>query len=226
MTHHSGHIIILRPDLDQLSFEALDHFQKHKDDYNELRQHFSFIDPNKYRGTGRTHFDGNPFYVDKGVLLAYPDTNTNSFDNLEARKLFAKYEDANTSIDTLDDLPFYSLQEMQNVFELIDNKQDYEILKISENIKTPSDKTIGFDIGYIGGDFFSAIADVAIRPMWHPPDFEDMEDVVQHLKCLNQFCLFDTYERAKAYRQTYLSKEWGEKEMSDGQITIIQIENV
>jgi hypothetical protein len=226
MMHHSGHIIILRPDLDQLMFEALDHFQKNRDDYNKLRQHFSFINPNNYRGTGRTHFDGNPFYIDKGVLLSWPDSNTNSFDNLEARKLFAKYEDANTPKDTLDDLPFYSLQEVQEVFELINNKQDYEILKISENKETLSGKTLGFDIGYIGGDFFSAIADVAIKPLWHPPDFEDMVDIVQHLKCLNQFCLFDTYVKAKAYRQTYLSKDWGEKEMSDGQITIIQIENV
>ncbi len=216
----------MRPDLDQLRFEALDHFQKHKADYNELRQHFSFINPNNYRGTGRTHFEGNPFYIDKGVLLSYPDTNINSLDNVEARKLFAKYEDANTPADTLDDLPFYSLQEMQNVFEFITNKQDYEILKISENKETLSNKTLGFDIGYIGGDFFSAIADVAIKPLWHPPDFDDMEDIVQHLKCLNQFCLFDTYEKAKAYRQTYLSKKWGEKEMSDGQITIIQIENL
>ena len=226
MTHHSGHIIILRPDLDQSKFESLDHFQKHKDDYDKLREHFSFINPNNYRGTGRTHFDGNPFYIDKGVLLSWPDTNTNSFDNLEARKLFAKYEDANTPIDTLDDLPFYSLQEMQDVFELIDNKEHYEILKISENKESISDKTLGFDIGYIGGDFFSAIADVAIKPLWHPPDFYDMEDIVIHLKCLNQFCLFDTYEKAKAYRQTYLSKEWGEKEMSEGQITIIQIETI
>jgi hypothetical protein len=226
MAHHSGYIIILRPDLDQLRFEALDHFQKHKEEYKQLRQHFSFINPNNYRGTGRTHFDGNPFYFDKGVLFSYPGTDLNSFDNLQARKLFARYEDINTPIDTLDDLPFYSLEEMQNVYELIDNKQDYDILKISENKETSSDKTLGFDIGYIGGDFFSAITDVALKPLWHPPDFEDMKDIVQHLKCLNQFCLFDTYERAKAYRQTYLSKQWGEKEMWGGQITIIQIEKV
>lgn len=226
MTHHIGHIIILRPDLDQLKFESLNHFQKHKDDYNKLREHFKFINPNNYRGTGRTHFDGNPFYIDNGVLLSWPDTNTNSYDNLEARKLFAKYEDANTPIDTLDDLVFYSSKEMLDVFELIDNKQDYEILKISENKETDSGKTVGFDIGYIGGDFFSAIADVAVKPLWHPPDFDDMEDIVEHLKCLNQFCLFDTYEKAKAYRQIYLSKAWGEKEMSDGQITTIQIETI
>jgi len=226
MTHHSGHIIILRPDVDQLKFESLDHFQKHKDEYKKLREHFSFINPKNYRGTGRTHFDGNPFYIDKGVLLSWPDTNINSFDNLKARRLFAKYEDANTPIDTLDDLPFYSLQEMQEVFELIDNKQDYELLKISENKVTVSGKTIGFDIGYIGGDFFSAIADVAIKPMWHPPDFDDMEDIKQQLKQLNKFCVFDTYEQARLYRQTYLTKEWSEKEMSDGQITIIQIEKI
>ena len=226
MAHRSGFIIVLRSDLDQLRFETLDHVQKHKEDYGELRQHFSFIDPNNYRGTGRTHFDGNPFYFDKGILLSYPEINTNSIDNVEARKLFARYEIKNTPTDTLDGLPFYSLEEMENVYDLIDNKQDYEILEISENKETPSDKTLGFDIGYVGGDFFSAIADVAIKPLWHPPDLEDMEDIVKHLKCLNQFCLFNTYEKAQAYRETYLSKDWAEKELSEGEITIIQIEHV
>jgi len=226
MTFHSGHIIVLRPDLDQLRFEALDHFQKNKSEYEKLRQQFSFINPKNYRGSGREHFDGNPFYIDKDVLFSWPDSNIENVDNIEARKLFAKYEEANTPKDTLDDLPFYSLREMQEVFGLLENKQDYEILEISENKETVSDKTFGFDIGYIGGDFFSAIADVAIKPMWHPPDFDDMEDIKQQLKQLNKFCLFDTYEQAGLYRQTYLAKEWSEKEMSDGQITIIQIEKI
>ena len=225
MQHH-GHTIILRPDVDQKNFEALDHFQKHKSDYEQLRAKFNFINPLNYRGTGREHFDGNPFYFDNGVLHSYPHSNIQTFDNIEARKLFALVEETNTPKETLDDLPFYSLKEMQKVFELINNKQDYEILEISEHKEIVSTKTLGFDIGYIGGDFFSAIADVAIKPMWHPPNFDDMEDIQQQLTRLNKFCLFDTYEQASLYRQIYLTKEWGEKEMTDGQITIIQIETV
>ena len=223
---HRGHIIILRPDLDQKKFEALDHFQKQKADYELLREKFTFINPLNYRGTGREHFDGNPFYIDKGILKMWPETNLQTIDNLEARKLYATYEETNTPQDTDDDLCFFSLEEMQNVYKLIDNKADFEILEIIQNKEVTTDKTIGFDVGYIGGDFFSAIADTAIKPMFHPPDFDDMDDIVGHLKKLNDKVLFDTFEDAKIYRQAYLSKEWAEKEMYEGQITIIQIRTV
>ncbi len=47
---HRGHILILRPDLDQKNFEALDHFQKHKADYKKLREKFTFINPKIIEG--------------------------------------------------------------------------------------------------------------------------------------------------------------------------------
>ena len=62
--------------------------------------------------------------------------------------------------------------------------------------------------------------------MWHPPDFDDMDDITEHLRKLNEHCLFDKLTDATAYRELYLTKEWGEKEMSEGQITIIQIRTV
>ena len=223
---HRGHIIILRPDLDQNKFEALDHFQKHKADYEQLREKFTFINPKNYRGTGRNHFDGNPFYIDNGILQMWPETNLQTVDNLEARKLFTTYEEANTPQDAEDDLTFFSLEEMQNIYKLIDNKTDFEILEIIQNEEEMTDKTIGFDIGYIGGDFFSAIADTAIKPFGHPPDFDNMIDIVEHLKKLNDNVLFDNFKDAEMYRQTYLSKEWAEKEMYEGQITTIQIRTI
>jgi hypothetical protein len=123
----------------------------------------------------------------------------------------------------LDDLCFYSLEEVKSVYDLIENRADYEILEIIENEVEITDKTIGFDIGYIGGDFFSAIADTAIKPMWHPPDFDDMSDITEPLRKLNEYCLFDNFTNAKTFRELYLAKEWAEKEMYEGQITIIQI---
>ena len=62
--------------------------------------------------------------------------------------------------------------------------------------------------------------------MWHPPDFEDMEDIIKLLKRLNKYCLFDIFSDAKEYREIYLKKEWGEKEMSEGRITIIQLRTI
>jgi hypothetical protein len=78
----------------------------------------------------------------------------------------------------------------------------------------------------MGGDFFSAIADTAVKPMWHPPDFDDMQDIITHLKKLNEYCLFPTFQDAKDHRELYLAKAWGEKEMYEGEITIIQIRTV
>lgn len=226
-THHTGHIIILRPDLDLLKYEKLDFVQKNKHHLNTLRQILSFINPKNYRGTGREHFEPAPFWVDgSGVLQDWQDSNPEAYKNSEAKKQLAIYEDRNTPTDTLDDLCFYSLDEIKNVYDLIENKADYEILEIIENEVETVDKTIGFDIGYIGGDFFSTIADTAIKPLWHPPDFDDMSDIIEQLKLLNDYCLFDDYTKAKAFRELYLTKEWGEKEMYEGQITIIQIRTV
>jgi hypothetical protein len=205
----------------------MDFVQKNIQYLTRLREILSFIKPENYRGTGREHFEPSPFWIDdNGKLQDWQDSNPDAYKNGEAKKQLAIYEDKNTPTDTLDDLCFFSLDEMKNVFELIENKGDYEILEILENETITNDKTIGFDIGYIGGDFFSAIADTGIKPMWHPPDFDDMDDITEHLRKLNEHCLFDKFSDAKAYRELYLTKEWGEKEMDEGQITIIQIRAV
>ena len=227
VTQHKGHIIILRPDLDLNKYEKLEFVQKNKAHLTTLRQMLSFIKPEKYRGTGREHFEPAPFWVDdNGILQDWQDSNPEVYTNSDAKKQLAIYQDRNTPTDTLDDLCFYSLDEVKSVYDLIENKADYEILEILENEVETTDKTIGFDIGYIGGDFFSAIADAAIKPMWHPPDFDDMSDIKEQLKLLNDNCLFDNFENAKTYRELYLTKEWGEKEMHEGQITILQIRTV
>jgi hypothetical protein len=227
MTRHSGHIIILKPDLDLNKYEQLDFVQKNITHLTRLREILRFIKPESYRGTGREHFEPSRFWIDdNGILQDWQDSNPDAYKNAEAKKQLAIYEDRNTPTDTLDDLCFFSLDEMRSVYDLIENKADYEILEIIENEEETTNKTIGFDIGYIGGDYFSAIADTAIKPMWHPPDFDDMDDITEVLKKLNKHCLFDKFTDAKAYREVYFTKEWGEKEMHEGQITIIQMRTI
>jgi hypothetical protein len=111
---------------------------------------------------------------------------------------------------------------MHDVYELIDNKDDYEIIEMIEKESITNSKTLGFDVGYLSSDY-SVIADVAIKPMWHPPDFEDMQDIIQQLTKLNKVCLFSTLEDAEEYRRLYLAKPWAEKESYEGQITTVQI---
>jgi hypothetical protein len=224
---HSGHIIVLRQDLDQKKYEAMGLHPNNLQALKRLRDTLNFINPTNYRGTGRQHFDSAPFYVDdNGVLEKWPDSNLSEYDNLEAKKLLAAYEQANAPKDVNIDFCLFSFEEIYNVYKLIDNKADYEILEIIENEKMTTNMTIGFDVGFFGGDFYSAIADTAIKPIWNPPHFDDMKDILEHLKKINNNCLFDNFDDAKIYREIYLTKAWGDKESYPGQITIIQIRTV
>jgi hypothetical protein len=220
----SGHIIILRPDLDKRKYETTDYMQKNLEHLDRLRKLLDFIDSSKYRGTGREPFSSAPylFDADKGVMEHWETADLTTYDSLQARQLFAKLEEANSPKDTLDDLCFFSLTDMQSVYDLIDDKEKYEIIEFIENEAVTNFKTLGFDVGYLAADY-SVIADTAIKPTWHPPDFDDMQDIIEHLKKLNEHCLFPTFQDAKDYRELYLTKIWGEKEMYDGQITTIQI---
>lgn len=227
MTKHRGHIIILKPNLDLNEYEQLNFVQKNKTNLTRLREILNFIKPENYRGTSRKHFTSAPFCVDdNGILQDWQDSNPDAYKNSEAKKQLAIYEGINTPKDIINNLCLCSLDEIRSVYDLIENKADYEILEIIENEIEITDKGIGFDIGYMGGDFFSAIADAAVKPMWHPPDFDDMQDIIIHLKKLNEHCLFPTFQDAKDYRELYLAKAWGEKELYEGEITIIQIRTV
>jgi hypothetical protein len=222
--NRSGHIIILRPDLDIKKYEAADFIQKNFEHLDRLRKLLNFINPSNYRGTGREFFSSAPYFfdTDKGLLEHWETADLTTYDSLLARQLFAKLEETNTLKDTFDDLCFFTLADMQSVYDLIDDKEKYEIIQFIENEAIINPKTLGFDVGYLAADY-SVIADTGIKPTWHPPDFDDMQDIIKHLKKLNEHCLFPTFQDAKDYRELYLTKTWGEKEMYDGQITTIQI---
>jgi hypothetical protein len=223
--NRSGHIIILQPDVDLKNYETADFMQKNLHHLKTLRDILNFIDPLKYRGTGRQHFDTAPFFVNKGQLEVWQNSNLSEYKSIEARKKLALLEEANTPQDTLDDLCFYSLDEMKEVYELIEDKENYEIIHFIERFAETSNKTLGFDVGYLAADY-SVIADTTVKPTWHPPNFDDMQDILEHLKQLNEHCLFPTLEQAEAYRGIYLTKDWGEKELYDRQITTIQVRSV
>ncbi len=220
---HSGFIIILRADLDHKKYEASEFACENLENIKKLRKTLSFINTANYRGTGREQFTGEPFFYENGKLKTLTDGSLDNYNNIEARKLYAAYQEANIHKDEIKGLCFFKLKEMLDVYELIKNKTDFEVLEIIESEEQTTNKTLGFDVGYIGGDFFSAIADVAIKPRWHPPNLDDMKDIIVHLKKLNQHCLFPSLQKAKDYRTLYLTKSWAEEEAYDGKITTIQI---
>ena len=171
-------------------------------------------------GSGREFFSSAPyfFYDDKIEQFPYsPDLPT--FDSISARQKFAQIEYKN---HPQDDLCFFTLDEMQSVYDLLENKDNYEIIEFFENETETNSKTLGFEVGYLAYDY-SVIADTAIKPTWCPPDFDDMQDIIVLLKRLNKHCLFPTLQQATEYRELYLTKAWGDKESYTGQIATIQI---
>ena len=104
---------------------------------------------------------------------------------------------------------------------MVDKKSNYEIIEVLFDTPEVTDKTLGFDIGNNFGDY-SIIADTAVIPLWHPPDFDDYNDIKELLRKLNINCLFSIYSLAQKYLETYNNKTWGEKDDFD----IIQLKNV
>jgi hypothetical protein len=217
----SGYIIVSQPSIDLKLYESLDQVKRYQEFLLELREILNFLNPLNYRGTGRYFFDSFPYIAINGYGI---ETSTlmdlSSCDNLVARKQMAEFELLNNPAD--EEIYIYSLNEIIFVYDLLDDKENYEVIEFIENVPIVDEKTLGFDIGYFGRDY-SIIADTAIKPMWHPPDFDDMEDIVEHLKKLNEHCLFPSFEEAKDFRELYMTKDWGEKVTIGDEFTIMQI---
>lgn len=222
--NRSGYIIVVQPGIDIKKYETAHYVQKNLHHLSRLRDILSFIKPTNYRGTGRDFFSSTPYFVhpDNGRIEQWEDIDIKTFDNLIARIEFAKMEFNKTAQKREDDTILFTLDEMLVIYELIENKADYEIIEFIEKESATNPSTLGYDVGYLASDY-SVIADTAIKPTWHPPNFDDMQDIIKHLRQLNEYCLFPTLDQANNYRQLYLSKKWGEKELYEGQITTIQI---
>jgi hypothetical protein len=121
-------------------------------------------------------------------------------------------EDVDSQIDE-DLLP--SVEDAQNVLSLVDNPIQWEIIHVTKADDIPASNTLGYDIGYWGGDHFSLIADSIIAPHWHPPALDDLDELAQKLSCLNESLLFRSGEDARRFREYYKSKLWAATEVGE-----------
>jgi hypothetical protein len=127
---------------------------------------------------GDNIFDPSPFFANKdGQPQVWPDSNISHFGSLGARKRFAHLEKAYIEQAPVDDLYFYTLMQMKEVYGLIEDKDNYEIIHFIECFAETNDKTLGFDVGFLA-DHYSVIADAAIKPIWHPPAFNDIKTLL------------------------------------------------
>ncbi len=111
----------------------------------------------------------------------------------------------------------------QEVYLLLDDPDEYEIVIMSREPLGTDIRSLGFDIGYWGGDHFSLICDSVIMPVWHPPDPTDFNELADKLKGVNEHVLFQTCAEAEKFRSYYMTKRWAESETVPGEFCIIQI---
>jgi hypothetical protein len=219
--------IVNSSELDLEFYESLDFVAKNKNSFDRLRTLTNFIEPRNYKGFGRTTFTADPFYFKNATkqIMVLPNTTITSDENKLAKYKLLEIENKQTENFKID-WYFDNLEDAISVYELLEDRTKFEKIELILGQKEILPKSYGFDIGYSTADF-SIIADTAIKPMWHPPDFDDMDDIISQMKKLNQYCLFDTYADALDYKEIYLSKKWAEENWfendNEGDIKIVLV---
>lgn len=215
-----GYLIIWTSEKSIQTYYNLDFVKRNQDNLNQLRRLADFLNPNQYKGFGRQLLTSHPFYPTGQEGLIEDIEENDEWDNLKARKKLAELEYNESD----DEFYFKEMQDVKRVYELLDSKSDFEIIEISDEKETTR-KTLGFDIG-TWSTSYSLIADTFIIPMWHPPDLNDCNDIIEIARRLNKNSLFDNEADANEFLQVYLTKDWGEKEMTTGQFKVYKVSSV
>lgn len=120
-----------------------------------------------------------------------------------------------------------SMDDILRAWELMDNKEDYEIIfarKDNNETPTPPCSTLlGWDAADFGGDSFSCICDALFLPKWHGSDKEGTL-FIKHFDSLNANGLFDSREQAYDYLKYYLSFDWTERSDTFTAIEVFSIQ--
>ena len=106
------------------------------------------------------------------------------------------------------------IDDILRAWDLMDNKEDYEIIFAREDgDETPTHsecRFLGWDPADLGGDNFSCICDALFLPKWHGTD-KDGTLFREYFDSLNANGLFDSREQAYGYLKYYLSFDWTER---------------
>ena len=196
-----------------------------RDLLSQLRNATPYLDPHAYRGILRDPLAPFPSSDPKiQDLLSSPSDASYS----KAREYFYRVSIISNpeyaKDDSLDEDLVESLEEAQKIRLLLENPDEFEIVFLSRKPFDFRFHTLGYDIGYWGGDHYSIICDTAIMLRWHPPSPIDFKELSEMVRPLNEHALFNSEQDAKEFRNYYLSQSWGETEDVQGEFTIIKVE--
>lgn len=114
--------------------------------------------------------------------------------------------------EVFNDTVFIHLGTAKKILSQVENKDDYEIIKISSPEAVLNfDGFLGYDVGYFGGDGFSAICDSFIMPRWHPLAISQIDEFLSNIKSLNDNLLFPNEKLAQEFCDYYLRQDWAEE---------------
>ncbi len=219
---------MLKPAIALNNYLASGFVAKYTDVFKKLRESFNCINSYNYRGISRDvlipHISLSSLSPKIARILHDHGVDTDN-ENRQARIKLSKYTKKYIDAEDYDSDILESLEQAKEVYALLDQKDNYEIVHLKRFVQDTNSNTLGFDIGYWGGDHFSLICDVAVMPMWHPPLEEDYNEIAPWLKLLNLNVLFDNYNDAQQFKVYYKTKKWAEHEDSD-EFNIIRIDAI
>jgi hypothetical protein len=175
------------------SYEDSSFACENRDLLSKLRNATPYLDPHAYRGISRDPLTPFPSSDPKiQDLLSSPSDSSYS----KAREYFHRVSiisnPKHAEDDSLDEDLVESLEEAQKIRLLLENPDEFGIVFLS---RIPFDfglQTLGYDIGYWGGDHYSIICDTAIMPRWHPPSPNGFNEISEMLRPLNEHVLFNS----------------------------------
>ena len=220
----NGYMIALKPGRLLEEYCEMDAPPARADYLRQLRAALPGVDPVKYRGISRSPLMAFPC-LDQKVIDEFEASGCEMRSNAKARYQFRQLigdvsDNYNSGVD--EDL-LASQSDAKQVLDLLDEPESWEIIYLSRDLLDSTSTTLGFDIGYWGGDHFSLIADAIVIPRWHPPMPDDFGGLRQALSTLNANLLFESPEAAREYRAYYTSRPWAETEMSEGEFCLIRV---
>lgn len=223
MEQESGYAIVKKAKILLSRYENGYFSGNNAEPLKELRTAFQFLDFSAYRGISRDPLASYPS-TDENIVLAFRETGVDMDSDGLARKTMRYILGDELRLDCDNDL-LSSLEQAQEVFELLDSPQEHEIIYLRRNKFDQTDRTLGYDIGYWGGDHYSLICDTVVMPTWHPPEPEDWGELAEKFKILNSNLLFSSPTEAEKFKAYYKTKEWAETETND-EFCIIQVDEV
>jgi hypothetical protein len=114
----------------------------------------------------------------------------------------------------------------REVLAVVEQPEDYEIVRVLRLDDTLGPETLGFDVAQWGGSSFSLILDTMLAPQWHPAPDQDVPALVPYARQLNGHMLFSTAREARAFHDWYVLQPWAETEGYSGAFAVTRVDAV